>query len=76
MAEHEPSGKQKPERGLRKEPRLSSPDDLYQALIELHRGLDDEQSRVVNARLILLLANHIGDQDVVREAISIAGSSQ
>lgn len=47
-------------------------DDFYEALIETHRGLDDEQSAMVNARLILLLANHIGDIAVLREAMRIA----
>jgi len=51
---------------------LVSPDDFYQILIELHRGLTDEQSTLVNARLILLLANHIGDMQVLREAMRAA----
>jgi hypothetical protein len=55
--------------------RLAAPDDFYQALIDLHRGLTDEQSQLVNARLILLLANHIGDGEVLREAIATARAS-
>jgi hypothetical protein len=51
---------------------LESPDDFYAALIELHRGLSDEQSELVNARLILLLANHVGDMEAVREAMQRA----
>ena len=51
------------------EPNVVAPDDFYQALIDLHRDLSDEQSELVNARLILLLANHIGDLDVLREAM-------
>ena len=47
-------------------------DDFYEALIETHRGLSDEQSRLVNARLILLLANHIGDLGVLRQALAAA----
>lgn len=47
-------------------------DDFYQALIDTHRDLSDEQSAQVNARLILLLANHIGDLQVLREAMQIA----
>ena len=47
-------------------------DDFYEALIDSHRGLSDEQSRVVNARLILLLANHVGDLRVLREALAAA----
>jgi hypothetical protein len=55
--------------GLNIEPNLAAPDDFYEALIELHRELTEEQSELVNARLILLLANHIGDLAVLREAI-------
>jgi hypothetical protein len=51
------------------EPNLAAPDDFYEALIELHRELSDEQSELVNARLILLLANHVGDLTVLREAM-------
>ena len=51
---------------------VSPGDDFYEALIETHRELSDEQSEMVNARLILLLANHIGDIAVLREAMSIA----
>lgn len=47
-------------------------DDFYEALIETHRGLSDEQSQLVNARLVLLLANHIGDLRVLREALTAA----
>jgi hypothetical protein len=47
-------------------------DAFYQLLIDTHRDLTDEQSRLVNARLILLLANHIGDLRVLREAMAAA----
>jgi hypothetical protein len=47
-------------------------DDFYEMLIEGHRGLSDEQSELMNARLVLLLANHIGDLRVLREAIEVA----
>ena len=50
----------------------SAGDDFYQALIDTHRDLSDEQSARVNARLVLLLSNHIGDLDVLREAMGIA----
>jgi hypothetical protein len=49
-------------------------DDFYEALIDSHRGLSDDQSRAVNARLILLLANHIGDLRVLREALLAASA--
>lgn len=47
-------------------------DDFYEMLIEMHRDLSDEQSALVNSRLILLLSNHIGDLSVLREAMKIA----
>lgn len=47
-------------------------DDFYELLIEGHRGLSDEQSELMNARLVLLLANHVGDLRVLREAIAAA----
>ncbi|MDH3760546.1 MAG: DUF2783 domain-containing protein, partial [Gammaproteobacteria bacterium] len=46
--------------------------DFYQQLIDAHRDLSDAQSQKLNARLILLLANHIGDLEVLREAIRAA----
>ncbi|MBL8372371.1 MAG: DUF2783 domain-containing protein [Burkholderiaceae bacterium] len=51
---------------------FSPGDDFYEALIDMHRDLSDEQSERVNARLILLLANHIGDITVLREAMRLA----
>jgi hypothetical protein len=53
-------------------PNLAAPDDFYEALIEAHRGLTAPQSEMLNARLILLLANHVGDLDVLREALNAA----
>ncbi len=47
-------------------------DDFYEALIETHRDLKDEQSALVNAKLILLLSNHIGDIHILREAMALA----
>ena len=57
---------------LNLEPNLESPDDFYEALIESHRGLTQAQSAMLNAKLILLLANQIGDADVLREAMALA----
>ena len=57
---------------LNLEPNIARPDDFYEALIELHRGLTPEQSAKVNAKLILLLANHVGDMQVLREALAAA----
>ena len=53
-------------------PNLAAPDDFYEALIEMHRDLDDAQSALVNAKLVLLLANHVGDLDVLRAAMAAA----
>jgi predicted LPLAT superfamily acyltransferase len=53
-------------------PNLSAPDDFYEALIEVHKDLSQEQSQALNARLILLLANHIGSVEVLREALAAA----
>ena len=47
-------------------------DDFYEALIETHCDLTDEQSALVNAKLILLLSNHIGDIHILREAMALA----
>lgn len=57
---------------LTTDPNLESPDALYEALTDMHRGLSDDQSELVNAKLILVLANHIGDLEVLRKAMSIA----
>lgn len=57
---------------LNTEPNIAAPDDFYEALIAMHRDLSPQQSLSVNAKLILLLANHIGDMDVLREALAAA----
>jgi len=54
---------------LRRTLNLAHPDDIYNALVEAHRGLSDEQCRAFDARLLLLLVNHIGDEAVIREAL-------
>ena len=51
---------------------LPSPDDFYEDLIRTHRGLTDAQSALVNAKLVLLLANHIGDTEILRAAMAAA----
>lgn len=51
---------------------FSPGDDFYQLLIDAHRDLSDEQSALLNAKLVLLLANHIGDLDTLREAMQLA----
>jgi hypothetical protein len=54
---------------------FSPGDEFYENLIDAHNGLSDEQSEALNARLILLLANHIGDLKVLREALAKARES-
>lgn len=53
-------------------PHLDAPDDFYEALIEAHRDLDSAASQALNARLVLLLANHIGSLDVLQQALLAA----
>ena len=57
---------------LRRTLNLAHPDDIYNAIVDAHKELDDDQSRTFDARLILLLVNHIGDEAVIREALKEA----
>ncbi|MCC5858849.1 MAG: DUF2783 domain-containing protein [Ectothiorhodospiraceae bacterium] len=58
---------------LELEPNFSDADAFYAALADLHRDCSEAVSERINARLILLLANHIGDGQVLHEALRIAG---
>lgn len=51
---------------------LDDYDDFYELLVDTHQDLDDAQSAMLNAEVILLLSNHIGDMDVLGQAFSIA----
>ena len=53
-------------------PNLDAPDDFYEALIEAHQGLTSDESHAFNARLVLVLANHVGSLAVLREALDAA----
>ena len=55
-------------------PNIDKPDDFYDELLALHEGRSPEEIEAVNARLILLLANHIGDRAVLREALAAAAA--
>ncbi|HSH57102.1 MAG TPA: DUF2783 domain-containing protein [Halomonas sp.] len=55
-------------------PNFTDPDAFYAALTEVHRERSEAESERINARLILLLANHIGDQQVLEEALSTAAA--
>ena len=57
-------------------PNLGAPDDFYEALIHIHKDLSSQESHALNARLVLLLANHIGTIDVLREALQAACDSR
>jgi len=50
-------------------------DQFYECLITTHQGLSDGESRALNARLVLLLANHIGDLEVISQACTAARAS-
>ena len=57
---------------LNTESNMTAPDDFYESLIALHRDLTEGESALVNAKLILLLANHIGDPEVIAAAMAAA----
>lgn len=52
--------------------RFADPDGAFRLLAEAHRGLSEADSADLNARLVLILANHIGDAGVLAEAIALA----
>jgi hypothetical protein len=58
------------------EPNIPDPDGLYAALVAAHEGLTDAESAALNARLVFLLANQIGDQQVLADCISAAVASR
>ena len=57
---------------LNLEPNIDQPDSFYNKLIQLYEGLNESESREVQARLILLLSNHIGDSEALYKAMRIA----
>ena len=57
---------------LNTQPNLADYDEVYQQIIDMHLGLSEEDSQSANAKLILTLANHIGDANVIAEAAKIA----
>jgi hypothetical protein len=54
---------------------LQDPDAFYQSLVELHEGLDAEESQELNGRVILLMAHHIGDDAIVMRLLKEAAAS-
>lgn len=57
---------------LNRQPNLADPDGFYEELIHSQRDLDDEQAALMNAKLVILLANHVGDRQTLREALRLA----
>ena len=56
-------------------PNIPDPDGFYAELLAAHEGLDEAASHALNARLVLILANHVGDRAVLTEALDAARSS-
>jgi Protein of unknown function (DUF2783) len=54
-------------------PNIPDPDGFYHELIESQRGMSDEAAALMNCKLVLILANHIGDREVLRAALRCAG---
>lgn len=57
------------------EPNIADQDDFYAALLEAHRGLSEDESAALNARLVLILANHVGDRAALDAALALARRS-
>ncbi|WP_212524270.1 DUF2783 domain-containing protein [Actibacterium sp. MT2.3-13A] len=53
-------------------PNIARPDDFYAALLAAHEGLSKAESDALNARLVLILSNHVGDMEVLEEALALA----
>lgn len=60
---------------LNRQPHIPNPDGFYEELIGAQRDLSDDQADMVLAKLVLMLANHIGDREVLSEAIALARSN-
>lgn len=57
---------------LNLDPNIERPDDFYADLLGAHEGLSKDESDAFNARLILVLANHVGDPAILRAALAAA----
>jgi Protein of unknown function (DUF2783) len=53
-------------------PNIPDPDGFYAVLLAAHKGLTPDESHALNARLILILANHIGDRTTLDQALALA----
>jgi hypothetical protein len=58
------------------ENRFSDPDAAYRLIVEAHRGLSEAESHALNARLVLIFANHVGDAAVLGQALTLAKAAQ
>lgn len=58
--------------GLRTDSRFADPDAAFRLIVEAHRGLTEAQSVALNAQLVLILANHVGEIGTLREALALA----
>jgi hypothetical protein len=63
------------QRALSTSSNFANPDAAYRMIVEAHRGLSDDDSAALDAALVLLLANHIGDLSVLREALEQAAQT-
>jgi hypothetical protein len=61
---------------LNLEPNIKKPDDFYEALINMQRDCSDDEVQLMNAKLILILANHIGDREVLMSALDVAAGTK
>jgi hypothetical protein len=57
---------------LNRQPNIADPDDFYRELIDSQRGLSDAQAEMLTTKLVLILANHVGDRELLREAMALA----
>jgi hypothetical protein len=60
---------------LKTENQFADPDATFRLIIEAHRGLSEQDSAALNAKLVLIFANHVGDVGVLKEALSLAKKS-
>ncbi|PLY13272.1 MAG: hypothetical protein C0631_14555 [Sedimenticola sp.] len=61
---------------LNVEPNIKKPDDFYEALINMQRDCSDDDVQLMNAKLILILANHIGDREVLMSALDVVAGTK
>lgn len=60
---------------LNTNPNIARPDDFYAQLLAVHDGRSKQDSDALNARLVLILSNHIGDADVLDQALQLAAKA-